>query len=472
MVIRDYLNSQNRTVPLFRNNIPGKDWLKSFLDRHQTLYRRRVNDRAHISETSVKNFLEYVSNVIENVEPENIYSYDEISFGDDLLKNTNIWRRKTKHPDIKTNAVEGCFTVMFCGNAAGEVVPPLIISKSEHRFSAWAENGPVGASYCATKYGWIDVITFENWFLSHLLPILRKRKGRKVLIGDSLSSHISLKVLCVSKEEDIMFMCLPPNSISVLQPLENTYFQPLQQIWFELLLSWQIFKIKGNAASTMKADFPCLLSAALDLLPNIKENLIQGFRETGIYPLSTREPLKRLNKIRIANLKKRKMERRQYYFEETDYVSETPEEELYSWQIEGENSNKELCLDDEENFSSPMSCADWESSTDPSNDVCLIVANREDILLVKFQQSNSVKNLLNVAMGDHVIVTRKSYNCPGRVLDTGEEGAFVHCMKRKHFFWCWPSIKNTQFYDWEQILCKIDSPKVIQKGCYSVPELF
>ncbi|CAB3248639.1 unnamed protein product [Arctia plantaginis] len=396
IVIRDYLNSRNRTVPLFRNNIPGKDWLKSFLDRHQSLYRRRVNGRAHVSEVSVTDFLEQVSNVIENVEPGNIYSYDEISFGDDLLKNTNVWRRKTKYPDIKTDALEACFTVMFCGNAEGEAIPPLIISKSEHRCSTWAENGPVGASYSSTKYGWIDVITFENWFLSHLLPILRKRKGRKVVIGDSLSSHISLKVLSASEKENIRFMCLPPNSIHVLQPLENVYYQPLQQIWFELLLSWKIFKIKGNAATTMKADFPCLLRAALDLLPDIKENLINGFKETGIYPLSTQEPLKRLNKIRIANLKRRKIEHRQYYSEQSGYVSEPLEEGSYSWQIEAPNSSKEFYLDYEDNISSPMSCNDWEASAEPSNDVCLVVVNGDDILLVQFQQSNSLKNLLNI----------------------------------------------------------------------------
>lgn len=63
---------------------------------------------------------------------------------------------------------------MFCGNAAGQSIPPYVIYKSEHLWSTWAENGPVGTRYNRSKNGWIDMAIFEEWFTTHLLPVLKK----------------------------------------------------------------------------------------------------------------------------------------------------------------------------------------------------------------------------------------------------------------------------------------------------------
>lgn len=42
---------------------------------------------------------------------------------------------------------------------------------------------PEGARYNRTKQGWMDGATFEDWFSTHLLPILKKRKVKKFLSG-------------------------------------------------------------------------------------------------------------------------------------------------------------------------------------------------------------------------------------------------------------------------------------------------
>lgn len=84
---------------------------------------------------------------------------------------------------------------MFCGNADGDSVPPYIIYKAEHLWTTWSEGGPEGARYNRTKQGWIDGATFEDWFSAHLLPILKKQEGKKVIMGDNLSSHVSLNVV-------------------------------------------------------------------------------------------------------------------------------------------------------------------------------------------------------------------------------------------------------------------------------------
>jgi hypothetical protein len=52
----------------------------------------------------------------------------------------------------------------------------------------------------------MDASTFEVWFTSHLLPFLKKQAGRKILIGDNLSSHFSSDVLRLYQENDIEFV--------------------------------------------------------------------------------------------------------------------------------------------------------------------------------------------------------------------------------------------------------------------------
>lgn len=168
-------------MKIFKNKIPGKDWLASLLSRHQSLSRRLANNikrvRAQVSEDVVSNCIENIDKELESVPPENIFNYDESNLCDDPGKKTILCRRGTKYPETITNATKVNFTVMFCGNAAGEALPPFIVYKSNHRWSTWTENSPEAARYNRTKSGWMDSATFEDWFLNKLMPVLKKKSG-------------------------------------------------------------------------------------------------------------------------------------------------------------------------------------------------------------------------------------------------------------------------------------------------------
>jgi hypothetical protein len=72
-----------------------------------------------------------------------------------------------------------------------------------------------------------------------MLPKLKKQHGEKVLIGDSLSSHISERVLNLCKENDVHFVYLPPNSTHLTQPLDVTFFHPVKHKWREILSDYK-----------------------------------------------------------------------------------------------------------------------------------------------------------------------------------------------------------------------------------------
>lgn len=44
-------------------------------------------------------------------------------------------------------------------------------------------------------------------------------------------------------------------------------------------------------------------------------------------------------------------------------------------------------------------------------------------------------------------------------------------MKKGKKFWRWPVVKDEQLYRWEDVVKKIEVPKFMKKGCFTVPEM-
>lgn len=85
--------------------------------------------------------------------------------------------------------------------------------------------------------------------------------------------------------ENIMFICLPPNSTHLCQPLDVALFAPMKRKWREILHS---YKTKNpNISAVQKPKFPALMKRLLSLMSDtIHTNMISGFRATGIYPIN------------------------------------------------------------------------------------------------------------------------------------------------------------------------------------------
>ncbi|KAL4721581.1 hypothetical protein ACJJTC_009381 [Scirpophaga incertulas] len=76
----------------------------------------------------------------------------------------------------------------------------------------------------------------------------------------------------------------------------------------------------------------------------------------------------------------------------------------------------------------------------------------------------------NYCVGDHVLVSWESQIYPGKIISMSEEAVLVSCMK-KGKFWKWPVIKDVQLYCWEDVIKKINVPKIVKNGLFTVPEI-
>lgn len=325
MFAKSYLDKQGKVVDRFPNNLPGVEWALSVLKRHKNAYGQRIatnikRSRAAVGRDSINKYFDNIEREVEGIPASNIFNYDESNLSDDPGKKKCIYRRGVKYPEKVMNFSKSCTTVMICGSADGTLLPPYVIYKSLHLYDTWKERGIVGTPCCnepccirgsrynRTASGWIDAPTFRDWFNTCFLPHANRLEGKKVLIGDNLSSHLDGDVLAACEKNNISFICLVPNSTHLTQPLDVGFFRPMKIAWRKILDDWK--KANLRATTVPKDSFPRLLKEGLLEMdkkpPNtrdtesppetsaIKRNLVSSFKATGIFPLNREQVLRKL----------------------------------------------------------------------------------------------------------------------------------------------------------------------------------
>lgn len=208
-----------------------------------------------------------------------------------------LTRRGSKRAERVIDWSKSSTSVMFSGTANGELLPPYIVYKAENLYTTWTEGGPTGCRYNRSRSGWFDNVIFKDWFDTVVLPYFDKidenqeEPTTKVMIGDNLSSHLSLDIIEKCKTHNIRFVMLPPNATHLCQPFDVAFFKGLKVSWRRVLTEWKL-KNRGNLP---KDKFPELLKKVLkELSPRSMINLTAGFRASGIYPFNPNEVTKRL----------------------------------------------------------------------------------------------------------------------------------------------------------------------------------
>lgn len=312
IVIKTYLDSTGRDVSQFKSNLPGLDWLRSFLKRHSTSLTERIANnikraRAEVSEEMLREYHTDLQKELKDIPPSNIFNYDETNLTDSPGKKKHVFVKGAKHCDNIMNTTKSAISLMFCCAADGTLLPPFVVYKALNMYQSWTTNGhrgkpccnevccKGGVNYSCTASGWFDHISFSQWFKTVVIPHAGKLSGPKALIGDNLRSHFSYEVLALCEQHNIKFICLPPNATHLAQPLDVAVFRPLKQAWSDVVTKFKINHPTGSC--TNKILFPGLLKQLL-LHPIINDNvhssIKSGFRATGIYPLSIDPLLKRL----------------------------------------------------------------------------------------------------------------------------------------------------------------------------------
>ncbi len=146
---------------------------------------------------------------------------------------------------------------------------------------------------------------FEEWFEKLLVPYVRKLEGPVVLLGDNLSSHLSLSVIRRCQDENIRFVLLPANSTHLCQPLDVSFYHPLKEKWRGILNEWK----NRNIGVLPKCEFPRLLKTVVDQIGmKVKSNIIAGFKSCGIVPFNPQHVISKVKSVELPAAKEEEEE--------------------------------------------------------------------------------------------------------------------------------------------------------------------
>ena len=296
-LVKNYLDERNLRDKVFKDNLPGKDWLTKFMKRNNLT--KRVADNIRRSRVTAMNpgkvnsYFDYLERELLGLPPTNIFNYDETNLTDDPGSKTVIVSRGRRRIQSIMEHSKQSTSVMFSGNAAGDYLPAMVVYKTAscETYEGWCQDGPTDAVYDSTESGWFDSRTFCRWFFEIFLPHTCQLEGPVAIIGDNLPSHFSLSVITATLEHKIRFITLIPSSTHLCQPLDVAVFRSLKRNWRKILVSWRKeSKCKGCIPKTL---FPVLLKRLVESSLN-PDHLISGFKKTGIYPANRNEILQQL----------------------------------------------------------------------------------------------------------------------------------------------------------------------------------
>ena len=227
----------------------------------------------------------------QGIDPCNVFNYDETNLRDEPGCKKAIFKRGVKYAEMVKDSTKSCISIMFCASATGELLPSYIVYKGQNVYPTWSEGGVNGSVYSATKSGWFDMWCFQDWFFKIFMKKISKRPGRKLLIGDNLVSHISPEVIKACRDNEIAFVCLPPNSTHMMQPLDVGLFGPMKQLWRTML--HEARDQDPTAKALAKGVFPKMLKELVNKL-NTAAHMPSAFRKCGLSPFDPSQVLDRL----------------------------------------------------------------------------------------------------------------------------------------------------------------------------------
>ena len=292
-MVQSFITHTGRVTP-FQDGRPGRDWIVLFEKRHHNKLRKRWPEmlstaRAKgMTQENVSKFYKMYENVLKEHnlfdKPWVLFNIDESGLTADKNNHMVYVGREVKNayalspPGSKT-----MYTVLFCISASGTYMPPYIIYKSKFLWNTWTRGGPAGTCYGFSDSGWMFDVNFETWFIQVFIPHTQPL-GRPILLTyDGHNSHITYATVKAAMDNNVILVCLPPNTSHALQPLDVGVFRSVKVQWKKILTDW--FK-ESKLRNVDKTVFPHLLSR---LWPKLDPtHAINGFKATGLHPFNNK----------------------------------------------------------------------------------------------------------------------------------------------------------------------------------------
>ena len=169
--------------------------------------------------------------------PESIYNMDETGMPLTPRPPKIVAKKGKKKIRYRTSGQKSQITVIGCGNAIGQAIPPFIIFAAKQISPLWTVDEVNGSRYAVSDNGWVDQELFYFWLKEHFLPNAVSKRPLLLLL-DGHSSHFEPNTIQFAKDNDIIIFCLPPHTTHECQPLDCSFFRSLRLRYSVCLITY------------------------------------------------------------------------------------------------------------------------------------------------------------------------------------------------------------------------------------------
>ena len=155
-----------------------------------------------------------------------VYNVDESGMPLDPKAPNIVAETGTKKVRYGSTGKKGQITIVVCGNATGQIMPPIIIYEADKVNPAWTTGEIPGTMYGSSDKDWITTDLFESWLKDHFIKHAVGNRPLPLLL-DGRSTHNQPDVIHLARKNGIIILCLPPHVTHEAQPLDCAVFSPL-----------------------------------------------------------------------------------------------------------------------------------------------------------------------------------------------------------------------------------------------------
>lgn len=268
-------------------SIAGKKWLRNYIKRNPAISLRRAQilnpARAQkLNKPIVQKHFEAIKVIYDELNisahPERLYNMDEKGCRLTLHHQQKVFAAKgAKRVHFVSQEHAENVTIAMCVSATGNTVPPMILFKGKRLRPEFCDNLPPGSLVKMAPKGSMTTDLFVD-FIHHLGQ--NKCPGKCLLIFDGASSHLDARIVDAADGYDILLYCLPSNTTHELQPLDKSVNKSYEHFWDEEVL---LYSYQHPDRKLTKSRFTKIFTKVWSKCMT-KENIISGFRATGLYP--------------------------------------------------------------------------------------------------------------------------------------------------------------------------------------------
>ena len=265
-------------------------WWHNFKKRNPSL-RLRCGDStatvrmAAVNPENINDYFDLLQEIFDEYDfhehPEAIYNMDETGMPLEPRPPKIIAQKGQKKIRYQTSGQKQQITVIGCGSATGQAIPPFIIFAAKQVNYLWTKNEVPGSRFAVSDKGWIDQGLFFYFLTEHFMTNAVSHRPLLLLL-DGHSTHFEPKSLQFARDNNIIIFCLPPHTTHVCQPLDCSLFRPLKEHWKQ---ECHKFYQKNPGRVISKFNF-CSIFRPTWLKAITPTNIVAGFRKAGVFPLN------------------------------------------------------------------------------------------------------------------------------------------------------------------------------------------